>query len=131
MGRPTKLTPQVQKRICDAILRGHTYEIACRLGGISDETLSTWREKGEKGIEPYAGFLGAFTRAVDDHENEMLQIVYDAAMKGLDDRGPDWRAASWTLERRHPERWAKREKHEVTGEGGGPLVVKVISYKDS
>ena len=35
----------------------------------------------------------------------------------------DWRACLAYLERRYPTRWRRRESHEHTGEGGGPVRV--------
>jgi len=31
----------------------------------------------------------------------------------------DPKHAEWWLERKHPERWGRKERHELTGAGGG------------
>jgi hypothetical protein len=36
---------------------------------------------------------------------------------------PDWRAAAWVLERRHPDGFARPSQLQVSGPGGGPVEV--------
>ena len=68
MGRPSKLTPECQARIVQAIEVGATYELAAGYGGISYETFRRWMNAGEKaksGIRRAAGraLLGTPLRA--------------------------------------------------------------------
>lgn len=47
MGRPSKLTKDVQKKIESAIAGGNYYEAACRYAGIDYQTFRNWNiEKG-------------------------------------------------------------------------------------
>lgn len=39
---------------------------------------------------------------------------------------PDWRAAAFVLERRHPDRWGRQVKTEVSGPGGKPVPIQII-----
>ncbi len=39
----------------------------------------------------------------------------------------DWRAEAWRMERRFPERWGRKEKHEISGPDGGPVEIKTIA----
>jgi uncharacterized Fe-S cluster-containing radical SAM superfamily protein len=48
MGRPSKLTPEVQEKICNAIRAGNYYEAACAYAGIDYSTFRRWMIKGEK-----------------------------------------------------------------------------------
>jgi hypothetical protein len=48
------------------------------------------------------------------------------AVEAITDAMPDnYQAAVTFLERRHPDRWAKRERHEITGQGGGAIKVEL------
>ena len=35
----------------------------------------------------------------------------------------DWRAAMTYLERRFPDRWGRRQRHEVSGPDGGAIAI--------
>jgi hypothetical protein len=48
-GRPTDLTPEVQKTICEAIEDGCYVETAVSLAGISRPTFYVWLKKGAGG----------------------------------------------------------------------------------
>lgn len=39
---------------------------------------------------------------------------------------PDWRAAAFVLERRHPERWTRHQKTELSGPDGQPIQITSI-----
>ena len=46
-GRPTKRSPEVVRKIADAISRGLNDDEAAAIAGISDLTLTTWRKDPE------------------------------------------------------------------------------------
>ena len=48
MARPSKLTPEVTKRLTEAIRAGNYYEAACGYAGIGYSTFRVWMTKGEK-----------------------------------------------------------------------------------
>jgi transposase len=124
MGRPTKLTSEVQKRICDALSVGATHRLACEYGGISHETLYTWLHKGTDGKAPYVEFVDAFTRAQGTAAVGWLAKIEQAASAG------DWRAAAWKLEKRYAEGYGK-QRQDVTHSFKGPLQVILMQYGDS
>jgi len=104
MGRPSKLTPDVQQRIFAALSAGATYELAAKYGGASYESLNAWRKS-----KP------AFAAAVDLAEGEAavrwLAKIERAASDG------DWRAAAWKLERRYPHQYGRSvQTQEKQGE---------------
>lgn len=39
---------------------------------------------------------------------------------------PDWSAAAWRLERKHPKKWARTEKLEHSGKDGGPQIIVTL-----
>lgn len=108
MARPTKLTPEIQNRICDNIRLGMSYERAAVCAGVCEATLYIWKAKGReaKGGR-YLEFLEALRRAEMEGERQLLANIQQAADDGK------WPAASWILERRHPSHWAKVTKHEI------------------
>ena len=83
-----KLTPDVQKRICDAIAIGATYDLAAKYGGVTYETLNQWRKTKPQ-----------FSEAVKEAEGRAavgwLAKIEQAANQG------HWQAAAWKLERRY------------------------------
>jgi hypothetical protein len=134
MGRPTKLTPQVQEKIVSAMRAGNYFVAACRYAGISDGTGRKWmawgdgRAYGEGGelpedVEPYRAFRAAVREAEGAAEVELVaQIrskVPDVPSVGLE-----------VLSRRHPERWG-RNRVEVEHSGGieveGNRIVEALS----
>ena len=97
MGRPSKLTPTSRKKICAAIRKGATREIAAAHGGASTATLSKWiRLAALPDAEPrYVAFRAAVKLAEADNALRALAILEEAAIDG------SWQAAAWMLERRH------------------------------
>lgn len=129
-GRPTKLTEETQKQIIGLLQEGNYIETACRACGITKESFYTWLEKGQ-GVETvtpdgtvviydnptYRIFREKALQAIALSE---VALVHNAR-KGLD----GWQASMTILERRFPQRWARRERTEVTGPGGGPVRVEI------
>ena len=131
MGRPTKLTPEIQGKICDAIRVGATREIAARAAGISKSTLCDWirrgrdaRERlskngarGRKREKPFLDFLDALEQAEAEGEVEHLNKIASEGAPG----------SKWILSRRHAERWAQVSKSQISGPGEGPIETKDVS----
>src|SRR5690606_15558717 len=105
----------VQQKICEAIAAGNYQCVAAAYVGIAPETLTRWLARGEK--EPN-GVYGQFCQAIKDAEARaevhLVALIRNAATE-------NWTAAMTLLERRHPERWGRRDRTEHTGEGGGPI----------
>jgi len=58
-GPRTKLTPEVQKAICDELLVTVPMAHAAGKVGVHRVTISDWLTRGENGEEPYASFAHA------------------------------------------------------------------------
>lgn len=101
MGRPTKLTPEVQAKAIEAYRTGHYAEHVAPLAGISEKTLYSWLERGEKGEEPFADFLQAV--------KEASAFAIDEAMKTVRAGGMGWQGSAWFLERRHSALFVKKD----------------------
>lgn len=118
---PEKLTPQLQQIIIDNLATGAYIETAACLAGIARTTFYEWIKKGNKEKSgKYYDFVNAVNAAVAKSEMRDLGFIDNAAKDG------QWQAAAWKLERRHPDKWGKRERHELTGADGGP-----IEHKDA
>ena len=110
MGRPTKLTPRVQRRIIVAIGAGNAEETAAEYAGIAPSTFFQWMKQGRTAPKgsPKAEFLEAVSRARVEAEVRHVTVIQQAVSAG------DWRAAQFWLERRRNDRWGKRENIEIT-----------------
>lgn len=101
MGRPSKLTPDTQKRICDAIRVGATYELAAQYGRVTYNTFNEWMKRGEAAR---SGRFFEFYEAVKSAEGEAaikwLAVIDKAA-------ADSWQAAAWKLERRYPNDYGR------------------------
>lgn len=108
-GRPSKLTPERQAGLVQAISEGHYYETACAAVGVDYSTMRRWMQRGaEEPSGEYREFFEALTRAEAEAESRAVRI-WQAAME------TDWRAAQMFLERRHPDRWGKQSRLDVNG----------------
>jgi transposase len=119
-GRPDKLTAARQERVVAAVRAGAHREQAAQAAGVSRSTLQAWLQRGEAADAPtrFQKFAQALREAEAEFELEGLAVISRAA------EGGDWRAMAWKLERRHPERWGRQTRHEVTGPDGGPVEVE-------
>jgi transposase len=120
MGRPTKLTPEVKDRLLSALRAGNYLEPACVYAGISYQTFLNWKERGEReGRGPYFEFLEAINKAMADAEIRAVAQWQQAMPE-------NWQAVRDFLDRRHPDRWRKREELQHTGKDGAPLPIVVM-----
>ena len=127
MALQSKLTPETQKKIVDAISEGNYLVTAAAIGGVTYTTLNNWMKKGESASSgAYVEFLEAVKKAEAEAEALRVSRISKAGKEG------NWQADAWYLERRYPDRWGKRVQ-EVTGKDGGPLeyVQRVQELTDS
>ena len=107
MGRPTKLTPELQERVCQLLRAGNFVDAAVKAAGISPATHYDWIKRGDPGRRAKKdardrAYRAEVEAALDAVEANALEQIAFAARNG------QWRAAAWYLERAHPDRWAKR-----------------------
>jgi hypothetical protein len=89
VGRPTKKTKAIVKRLFDGIKRGVPYEMACELAGISAQTFYLWRQRD-------AAFDAEVLKVTRESTFALLDTILEA-------RHENWQAAATLLERR----WAR------------------------
>jgi len=117
MGRPTKLTPELQERFVALVRAGNYIETVCNAVGIGSSTFYDWMERAEAGEQPYSDFADAVKSADGMAEMEAVEGILTHAAE-------TWQAFAWFLERRHPKRWRAVSKIEqdvkITDEGPDP-----------
>jgi hypothetical protein len=114
-GRPDKLTPEVQQRLCDAVRACNYYRAACRYAEVGYTTFPRWMSTGKKATRgKFREFRCAVLKAQADAEVALVAMWRAAAPE-------DWRAAAELLGRRYPRRWAPRQRHEHTGRRDRPI----------
>jgi transposase len=113
-GRKTKLTPKAQELICSLIASGNYASVAASAAGISEQTFYSWMERGRNKEKKFLEFLEAIKKAESDAETYRVGRIVAASAE-------HWTAAAWWLERKFPDRWGRKERHEHTGKDGGPV----------
>lgn len=121
-GRPSRIgeadTVQI---LLEAVHDGNYIETAAELAGLAKQTVYEWIKRGEARETPYAAFADALKRATARAEAAEVAKVRQA---GNDPRF--WAASMTYLERRHPDRWARR-----SDDSSAPKVVVQIGVRDS
>lgn len=106
MGRKTKLEDDIQQRLILAIERGLSIEDACEYAGITKKTYYNWLNKDITQIkddEERKKFLH-FLHNIKKAQSECQMYCLDFIMKDK-----SWQSKAWLLERRFPDRWAKKD----------------------
>lgn len=112
-GRPTKLTSDVQQKLCDAIRAGNYLATAAAFAGVSESTLHNWLKRGANEAKGrHHDLAAAVEKAMADAEARDVALISKAAADGT------WQAAAWRLERRFPDRWGRRDRLDATVKGG-------------
>jgi transposase-like protein len=105
IGRPTKLTPELQEAICEHLRSGNLLQVAAQAEGIDRATLWRWRKRGEAGEAPFDVFCNAVERAMAEAECEMVERLKRLGTESGKSSSAMVRATSWILERTRRERY--------------------------
>lgn len=128
MSRTSSLTPETADKILGLIRAGNYVHIACAAVGIHKDTYYGWRERGKKGEEPYASFLHDLELA----EAECEVLIVAEQRKAITSSDIQKSTAAMTfLDRRFRDRWGRKDRVEVTGQGGGPLAVSLQEIEEA
>ncbi len=114
-GRPTKLTPEVQRAICESIALSIPYKYAAEEAGIDEDTFALWMRKGRepRARAPYAAFYRAVTRARASAVKSLTVRVLGG--------GKGSAGATWLLERRFREDYGPSQKVELSEDPNAPF----------
>jgi hypothetical protein len=121
-GRPTKLTPEVQEKLVQALQAANTRVAACAHAGISYSVFAKWMRQGKKAR---SGKFVKFVQAVRDAEaRAQLTLVTQLRQLVAD----DWRGILALLGRRFPKDWAERQQvsTKLSGAVQAEVVVKEV-----
>lgn len=145
-GRPSLFTPELQRLILTALRAGNYMNTVADAVGIGVATIHEWIARGE-GRDPdrpqtpeFAEFAAEVKKALSLGEIAAIDRLQKAARGNVlrerttVKRGnetettekyypPVWQADAWFLERRYPDRWGRRERHEVVSPGSDRLEV--------
>lgn len=124
--RNKALTKQIGRMICDEVAKGTPKQHACLAAGISVNTAQEWVRRGEGGDaaknRPATPLTTWF--AQEWRKAESLDVI--RRRKRLEVHAEtDPRVDMWWLERRHPEEFGRVDRMEVTGDGGGPVTIRL------
>ncbi len=116
MGRPTLLTPEVEKAICDNILLGLAAEEAAEMSGVSASTFYGWKRRGQLEATRLTRAPRAKARPKETPYLEFLQAVKKAQLEfkrthvvRVQQAGREhWQASAWLLERRYPKEYGQK-----------------------
>lgn len=133
-GRVSKLTPEVQEKICHYLRQGNYLETCAALCNLHQSTVRRWLQRGRAEMErleiephtepnpvelPFLVFCEAVDHAEAEAESDALAVISKASAE-------DYRAMCWRLERRHYKRWGRRQALEHSGPDGKPVEVQTI-----
>ena len=105
MGRKLK-QDNAQERLLQAVRKGLTIDDACVYAGVSEKTYYNWLNKDVSTIndeveqKKFIQFLQSLKKA----QSECQMYCLDFLMKDK-----SWQSKAWVLERRFPDRWAKKD----------------------
>ncbi len=103
----TKLTPELQEALVQAIRAGNYAAVAVQYAGISRSTFYRWMQRGQRAKSGlYCEFFEAIRRAESQAEVRAVAIL-QGHMKD------SWRAAMTFLERKYPDRWGRKDRLKI------------------
>ena len=110
MARPSKLTPETQSTIVDAILHGATYKDAAEAAGVSYASFNAWMDEGRNAKSgKFLKFLEAVEIANAQCAVNFSRVIQSAAAKGDAKYALEW------LKRRRRAEWG--DNVDVTSDG--------------
>jgi hypothetical protein len=105
IGRPQAYSPEKAAKIIAAVRKGLPYKLAAAAGGVSFNTFARWRNDGSNpdGQPHFRQFLNQLREAEAEAAGRLLGLIEKSAKT-------NWQAASWILEKRHPDLFGKDAK---------------------
>lgn len=110
---PRKLNNGMILALSLAIAKGNYAVTACGLCGIDVHSLMDWVHLGEQDVllgreNLYTQLVSSLKEAEAKAESEIVDVVRNSAKEDK-----NWIAGMTFLERRHPDRWGRRERKSI------------------
>lgn len=124
--RVSKLTPELITKLTGYMARGNYFITACNASGISKKTAYEWINKGEEDIENGVESLkrdlvNALKRAEGIAEDELASMIRETALEKR-----EWLPGMTFLERRHPERWGRKDRSTISIEETKTITITTV-----
>jgi hypothetical protein len=108
MARPSKLSPDITKRIGENISLGLPYSLAAEAAGITYQTFHEWHKKGKNSKSgEYFDFYKFIQKCNADAAKKCLERLNEAAKAG------NTQICQWILERRFSEDFGRRQYRKM------------------
>ncbi len=108
MARPTKMTPNITKKIGDNIALGLSYSLAAEAAGITYQTLNSWLNRGKT---DKSGKYYQFAQYVKKRNADVAKAL-PGCLNAAADAG-NGQVCMWILERRFPEEFGRRVYRKI------------------
>jgi abortive infection bacteriophage resistance protein len=112
MARPSKLTPNITKRIGENVALGLTYALAAESAGITYQTFNDWMNTGKT---EKSGKYSQFYQHIQECNADTAKKYLECLNKAADTE--NCQVCMWILERRFPDefgRWVHRKINSVS-----------------
>lgn len=145
---PRKLNSGMVKALAYVISKGNYAVVACQRCGIDESTYYNWIKQGDADTENriesiYSRLTKSIKKASSEAEDLMVQRLRRAALPGVIKEvtktdadggvstetvktGGEWLAAATFLERRHPERWGRKDRSTLVIEETKQIVITTV-----
>lgn len=123
-----RLTPSVRERILTALRAGNSRMVAMQYGGIPQGTWHGWMQRADPAHPNFAPRYAEFKAEIELAETDAEVRAVNAIMRAGLVNG-DTKSLQWWLERRHPDRWGRRDRLALSGPNDGPVQVQA-TYLD-
>lgn len=111
----SKTAMQIAEKMGDALSRGLTFEQACIYVSVSPVDIRKYAEKNP-----------AFFKALNEAEMRFSMFLIDKIMRASQE---DWKAASWLLERKYPEKWSDVKRVDIKQRAAIEKTTQIKSQK--
>jgi abortive infection bacteriophage resistance protein len=108
MARPTKMTPNITKKIGDNIALELSYSLAAEAAGVTYKTFNIWMNRGQAGK---SGKYHQFYKHIQKRNSDAAKALLERLNEAID--AGNCPVCMWILERRFSEDFGRREYRKM------------------